>query len=160
MLPLLLAACFLLLRLDVSDCSSSPASSSPAEEPREPAGGGAHGAAPCQQVPVDVEARAARAIMELSGYGGTGGAADDGDEAPSAAATPVRAEGVVAPRPPLWQKLARRLLAEAAGVEGAGTDGAGPSCHSNSVHINCPPGPGVEVLTSNNDDRPGRLGCL
>jgi len=155
MLPLLLAACFL-LRLVVSDCSSAAAALSPVEEPREPAGG-AHGAARRHQVPVvDAEARAARTTMELAGYGD----ADDG-EAPSAAATPARGEGGVAPRPPrqetsgggrtlvraglrpavlLRSKLARRLLAATAGVvEGTGTDGAGPSCHSNNVHIDCPP---------------------
>lgn len=149
MLPLLLAACFL-LSLQVSHCSSSSASSSsPAVEPREPAGG-AHGAAPRHRVLLDAaEARAARASTELAEYGRTS-AADDG------AATPARAEGVDAPRQTSggrallgegWRpavllrskQLARRLLVAAAGVDAAGTDGAGPSCHSNNVHINCPP---------------------
>ncbi|PAN45367.1 hypothetical protein PAHAL_9G113700 [Panicum hallii] len=153
LLPLLLAACFL-LRLQVFDCSAAAAASSPADEPREPAGG-AHGAAPHHQVPVDAEARAVRASMELADYGRTG------DSATTSAAIPGLAEGVVAlaPRPPretsggralvraglrpavlLRSKLARRLLVAAAGVDAAaGTDGAGPSCHSNNVHINCPP---------------------
>lgn len=111
-------------------------------------------------MPVDAEARAARASMELADYGRTGAAAD-GDSATTSAATPGLAEGVVAlaPRPPretsggralvraglrpamlLRSKLARRRLVAAAGVDAAaGTDGAGPSCHSNNVHINCPP---------------------
>ncbi|KAF8674402.1 hypothetical protein HU200_048234 [Digitaria exilis] len=36
----------------------------------------------------------------------------------------------------LRSKLARRFLED---VDEAGTDGAGLSCHSNSVHIHCPP---------------------
>ncbi|OEL13290.1 hypothetical protein BAE44_0025692 [Dichanthelium oligosanthes] len=173
LLPLLLAAS--LLRLQVSDCSSSSVSSPPAQEPRKPAEG-VHGNAPHhQQLVPDAEARTARPSIELADYDGKN-SADDGGAAPLA--TPVaRADDggvVVASRPRQatsgralvraglrrpavllcsTNKLARRLLAAAADVEDDGTNGAGPSCHSSSVHINCPPPP-HRRSTSN---RPGWL---
>lgn len=123
MLPLLLAG-FLLLLLQVSESSrSSP--------------------------PVVHRAAARRDLLD----------ANDGATPASSGATPWgdEREGAVRSLPPrqtsggralvregprptalLRSKLARRFLAEA-GTDEAGTDGAGLSCHSNSVHINCPP---------------------